>query len=108
MKTTDRGHGAACGLIEDFYQAGILKMNKRNYVGAALDFRIVDIVYETADFSMPSSPEFEAQINDAALKLEACSKFTLKSGHLLTLSHKKSLTPGMTLRRDLKIDLSMQ
>lgn len=99
MKTTDRGHGAAYSLIEGFYQTGIQKMNKRNYVGAALDFRIVDIVYETADFSMPSSPEFEAQINDAALKLEACSKLIPEKVDF-TLS-KSTFTFGMQCQKRL-------
>jgi len=99
MKITDRGHGAAYSLIEGFYQTGIQKMNKRNYVGAALDFRIVDIVYETADFSMPSSPEFEAQIKDAALNLEECSKLIPEKVDF-TLS-KSTFTYGMQCQKRL-------
>lgn len=99
MKITDRGHGAAYSLIEGFYQTGIQKMNKRNYVGAALYFRIVNIVYETADFSMPSSDDFEAKIKDAVHKLEECSKLIPKEiGFILS---KSTFTYGMQCEKRL-------
>jgi hypothetical protein len=72
MIITDRGQGASYSLIEGFYDSGIQKMKENNFFGAAFDFRIIDIVYETADFTMPLANDIETKIDAATWKDEEC------------------------------------
>lgn len=89
----DRGHEASLRLIEEFYHEGHRKMEEKNYVGAALHFRAVSIVYETADCSFPLSEDTKVKIDNAVQNIIECQK-KIEGGIDFTLS-KTSFTYAM-------------